>query len=121
MTWRFADLPVRTKFLVTLGIPVLGLVLLIGKQVDSSMKRRDVLRYISVQSRNIQLLGDMADALQQECASSIAALEGLERTSNRITVRRSATDHAVEMLLDPKLLLDPEVRPDNALNALRGL
>ena len=32
MNWRFADLPIRTKFLITLGIPVAGLVLLIGKQ-----------------------------------------------------------------------------------------
>ena len=29
MAFRFADLPIRTKFLITLGIPVLGLVLLI--------------------------------------------------------------------------------------------
>ena len=42
-SWRFADLPVRTKFMVTLGIPVLGMVLLIGKQVDRSIKRRDVM------------------------------------------------------------------------------
>ncbi|MBK7268481.1 MAG: hypothetical protein IPI07_02815 [Flavobacteriales bacterium] len=59
MAWRFADLPVRTKFLVTLGIPVLGLVLLIGKQVDG-MKRRDVLRYINIQARNIESIGGTA-------------------------------------------------------------
>ena len=53
MRWRFADLPIRTKFLITLGIPVVGLVLLIGKQVDGSIKRRNVLGYVSVQSRNI--------------------------------------------------------------------
>ena len=42
MKWRFADLPVRTKFLVTLAIPVAGMVLLIGKQMNSSLDRRDV-------------------------------------------------------------------------------
>ncbi|HNA32854.1 MAG TPA: hypothetical protein PL106_07000, partial [Flavobacteriales bacterium] len=76
MRWRFADLPVRTKLLITLGIPVLGLVLLIGKQVDGSLKRRDVLGYVRKQSGNIRLLGDMADALQEEGALSVAWLEG---------------------------------------------
>jgi hypothetical protein len=50
MRWRFADLPVRTKFMITLGIPVLGMVLLIGKQVDSSIKRRSVMTYVNEQS-----------------------------------------------------------------------
>ncbi len=37
MKWRFADLPVRTKFLVTLAIPVSGMVLLIGKQMMNTL------------------------------------------------------------------------------------
>ena len=76
MTFRFADLPIRTKFLITLGIPVLGLVLLIGKQVDSSMKRTDVLGYVSLQARNIRVIGDVVDALQEECAKGCAASGG---------------------------------------------
>jgi len=43
MKLRFADLPVRTKFMVTLGLPVVGMVLLIGKQIDGSLKRLDVM------------------------------------------------------------------------------
>ena len=53
MTWRFADLPVRTKFMFTLGIPVLGMMLLIGKQVDSSIKRSAVYEYIKGQTERI--------------------------------------------------------------------
>ena len=118
MAWRFADLPVRTKFLITLGIPVVGLVLLISKQVDGSLKRRDVLGYVSTQSKNIQLLGDMADALQQEGAQSVAWLVGIEENAKRMQLRRTATDDVRARLEDPQLQLDPEVRPGSTLSIL---
>jgi two-component sensor histidine kinase/HAMP domain-containing protein len=121
MTWRFADLPVRTKFLITLGIPVAGLVLLIGKQVDSSLKRRDVLRYVSVQSGNIRLLGDLAEGLQQEGGGAVAWLTGLETNTQRLVVRRTATDAAAARLSDPTLELDPSVRPATSLTLLTVL
>ncbi len=66
MRWRFADLPVRTKFMVTLGIPVLGMVLLIGKQVDSSIKRRSVMDYVKEQSAVIGLYSKVVHELQKE-------------------------------------------------------
>ena len=59
MQWRFADLPVRIKFLVTLGIPVLGMVLLIGKQVDSNIKRSTVFNYIRDEFQQIGLYADV--------------------------------------------------------------
>ena len=121
MAWRFADLPIRTKFLITLGIPVVGLMLLIGKQLDSSLKRRDVLRYIHVQSRNIRLLGDAVEALQQESAQSMAQLEGIEKNIKRLMVRRERSDAAIAALNDPALLLDPEVRPGVVLSGLSTL
>ncbi len=118
MAWRFADLPVRTKFLITLGIPVVGLVLLIGKQVNSSLKRRDVLGYVSTQSRNIRFIGDMADALQEEGAQGVSWLEGVETNTTRMTVRRATTDQCIARLNDPDLQLDPQVRPSNTLTGL---
>jgi two-component sensor histidine kinase/HAMP domain-containing protein len=118
MAWRFADLPVRTKFLITLGIPVVGLVLLISKQVDGSLKRRDVLGYVSTQAGNIRLLGDMADALQQEGAQAVAWLEGLEENEKRMELRRTATNDVRARLEDPGLQLDPEVRPGATLAIL---
>ncbi len=118
MAWRFADLPVRTKFLITLGIPVVGLVLLIGKQVDGSLKRRDVLSYVRTQAGNIRLLGDLADALQQEGAQSVAWLSGIEENAKRMELRRTATDDARARLEDPDLHLDPEVRPGTSLAIL---
>lgn len=118
MTWRFADLPVRTKFLITLGIPVVGLVLLISKQVDGSLKRKDVLGYVSTQAVNIRLLGDMADALQQEGAQSVAWLEGIEENEKRMELRRTATNDVRARLEDPGLQLDPEVRPGSTLAIL---
>jgi two-component sensor histidine kinase/HAMP domain-containing protein len=118
MAWRFADLPVRTKFLITLGIPVVGLVLLISKQVDGSLKRRDVLGYVSTQAGNIRLLGDMADALQQEGAQAVAWLEGLEENEKRMELRRTATNDVRTRLEDPGQQLDPEVRPGATLAIL---
>ena len=111
MRWRFADLPIRTKFLITLGIPVVGLVLLIGKQVDGSIKRRNVLGYVSVQSRNIRLLGDLSHALQQEGAQSVAWLLGAEQNTQRMAMRTSTTDQALARLNDEALHLEHEMRP----------
>ena len=93
MAWRFADLPVRSKFLITLGIPVLGLVLLIGKQVDSSIKRRNVLRYINVQSRNVKLLSGALNELQSESALNLAYLLGLENNRPRLQVQYALFGH----------------------------
>ncbi|MBS1582166.1 MAG: nitrate- and nitrite sensing domain-containing protein [Bacteroidetes bacterium] len=121
MAWRFADLPVRTKFLITLGIPVVGLVLLISKQVDSSLKRRDVLRYVSAQAHNIRLLGDVVDALQDESASNIAAIEGVSQGDAALRMARGRSDEAITRLNDPSLLLDPEVRPQRVMEELAGL
>ena len=101
MQLRFADLPIRTKFLITLGIPVIGLVLLIGKQLDGSRKRKDVLGYVSMQAGNIKLLGDLGNALQLEGAQSVAWLEGVDLNEQRMVVRRNTTDQAILRLNDP--------------------
>jgi hypothetical protein len=118
MAWRFADLPVRTKFLITIGIPVVGLVLLIGKQVDSSIKRRNVLHYIDVQSRNISLLSNALNELQLESAQATGYLLHLEDNRNRLEVQYAGTDAAMQALNDPQLLLDQEVRP---LDVVKGI
>ncbi|HEY0976476.1 MAG TPA: histidine kinase dimerization/phosphoacceptor domain -containing protein [Flavobacteriales bacterium] len=121
MAFRFADLPVRTKFLITLGIPVIGLVLLIGKQVDSSLKRRDVLGYVNTQAGNIRLFGDLADALQKESAMSVARLERIEDSSNKLMAVRLVTDSVLLKLDDPALHLPVGVRPVSDLDGLRAL
>jgi len=118
MAWRFADLPVRTKFLITIGIPVVGLVLLIGKQVDSSIKRRNVLHYINVQSRNISLLSNALNELQLESAQAMGYLLRLENNPNRLDVQYARSDAALQALTDPQLLLDREVRP---LEVVKGI
>ena len=109
MAWRFGDLPVRTKFLITLGIPVIGLVLLIGKQVDSSIKRRNVLGYISIQSRNIELLSQAMNELQKESALSTGSLIDLGITPQRLALQHTRTDEAIAALGDPTLELDPDI------------
>ncbi len=111
MSLRFADLPVRTKFLITLGIPVVGLVLLIGKQVDSSVKRRNVLGYVSTQAGNIRLFGDLVDALQHESAASVSQLVGMAPGTEDLALMRGRTDEALEQLTSPDLHLPPGVRP----------
>ncbi len=121
MQLRFADLPIRTKFLITLGIPVIGLVLLIGKQLDGSRKRKDVLGYVSMQAGNIKLLGDLANALQLEGAQSVAWLVGADQNGQRMVVRRNTTDQAVIRLNDPGLGMELEIRPGQELTDLNEL
>ena len=118
MNWRFADLPIRTKFLITLGIPVAGLVLLIGKQVDSSLKRNDVLGYVSMQARNIRVIGDVMDGLQQESAISVAILGGVIPNSKVLDLVRLQSDGYITRLNSPELAIDPLLRPSAMLRPL---
>ncbi|MBP8823159.1 MAG: nitrate- and nitrite sensing domain-containing protein [Flavobacteriales bacterium] len=106
MKWRFADLPIRAKFLITLGIPVMGLVLLIGKQVDSNLKRSRVLGYVSKQAGNIRMVGDLADALQQEAASTVATMEGLVPSGRQLELARMRTDARIVRINDPAITGD---------------
>ena len=118
MTWRFADLPIRTKFLVTLGIPVLGLVLLIGKQVDSSLKRRNVMEYVRVQASNIGSLSHLLHELQKERGASIGLLADLDRNGPRLRMQYTQTDAAIRALYDPAL---ERIYDVHALEAFTGL
>ena len=98
MKWRFADLPVRTKFLVTLAIPVTGMVLLIGKQMDSSLDRRDVYRYISGQAQSIALLSNVIHELQKEYALCTGYLAGRSVNEPRLGLQFVKTDEAIGSL-----------------------
>ena len=91
MRWRFADLPIRTKFMITLGIPVVGMVLLIGKQVDSSIKRLDVMDYVDKQSALIGRFAEVIHELQRESALSVGYLTGkpVTSTANCVSTVRS--------------------------------
>ncbi len=120
MTWRFADLPIRAKFLITLGIPVLGLVLLISKQVDSSLKRSKVLGYVSRQARNIRVIGDVMDGVQNEGAVSVATLENVLPNSKALALARVQTDAYILRMKDPGLNIDPLLRPGDVVQPLVG-
>ena len=121
MKWRFADLPIRTKFLITLGIPVMGLVLLIGKQVDSNLKRSRVLGYVSKQAVNIRMVGDVADALQQEAANTVATLVGLLPSSRLMELSRVRTDARVARISDPAITGAPLYWAPQAMGPLDEL
>ncbi len=118
MAWRFGDLPIRTKFLITLGIPVIGLVMLIGKQVDGSIKRRNVLGYISIQSRNIELLSNAVNDLQMESALNSGYLTGLDITPQRLAFQQARTDEAIASLANLGLALEADIP---AANTFAGL
>lgn len=121
MAWRFADLPIRTKFLITLGIPVLGLVLLISKQVDSSLDRSDVLGYVSSQARNIRVIGDVVDALQSESGQNVAMIEGVLGNDRSLILARMESDMLIARLQDPSLSIDPQLRTKDVLMPLDQL
>jgi two-component sensor histidine kinase/HAMP domain-containing protein len=122
MRWRFADLPVRTKFMVTLGIPVLGMVLLIGKQVDSNIKRSSVYGYIKGQSERIGLFAEVMHAVQKESAFTVGYLTGRPVTENALRLQYTRTDAALQALQAPEqipaLSLD-EIRSFDALSVHR--
>lgn len=98
MQWRFADLPVRTKFMFTLGIPVLGMVMLIGKQVDSSLKRSSVYEYIKIQSERIGLFSNVVHQIQRESAFSVGYLTGQPVTPVKLRLQHVQTDEAINEL-----------------------
>lgn len=101
MSWRFADLPVRTKFMVTLGIPVLGMVLLIGKQVDSNIKRSSVYTYIKGQSERIGLVSNVIHELQRESSAAVEHLTGRPVDHTRMKLQQARADAAIAALNNP--------------------
>ncbi|MBL7950276.1 MAG: nitrate- and nitrite sensing domain-containing protein [Flavobacteriales bacterium] len=122
MRWRFADLPVRTKFMFTLGIPVLGMVLLIGKQVDSSIKRREVMDYVNKQSAVIGLYSEVIHQVQRESALSVGYLTGQPVSSIKLTIQQQRTNTGIQNLKDPSRPEDPKLSdglPFDGLNILR--
>ncbi|MEO8589581.1 MAG: nitrate- and nitrite sensing domain-containing protein [Flavobacteriales bacterium] len=122
MQWRFADLPVRTKFMVTLGIPVLGMVLLIGKQVDGSIKRRNVMSYINEQSGLIGLYANVLHELQKEGALSVGYLTGQAVNPMKLSIQYAHSDAAITVLSDRVRAKDPaipESMPFDGLGILR--
>lgn len=121
MTWRFADMPIRAKFLITLGIPVIGLVLLIGKQVDSSIKRRNVMGYIRSQSQNIGRLSNALHQLELERSGSIGLLADLDPNMARLQLQYTRTDEAIKALSDPDLGRIYEVHTSEAFNGLETI
>ena len=118
MSWRFADLPVRTKFMVTLGIPVLGMVLLIGKQVDSNIKRSSVYGYIKGQAEGIGLHSDLLHELQRECAFAVGRLSGHPIELNQLSQQWARTDSAIMALHDPGLSAPPTVVEESVFNGI---
>ncbi|HRH38445.1 MAG TPA: nitrate- and nitrite sensing domain-containing protein, partial [Flavobacteriales bacterium] len=122
MRWRFADFPLRTKIMVTLGIPVLGMVLLIAKQVDSSVKRLTVIGYIGERAKQIELYANVMHEVQRESALSVGYLSGMNVLPMKLGVQYSRTDGALLTLEAPGLPDDVrlhETRPFDGLNILR--
>jgi two-component sensor histidine kinase len=123
MQLRFADLPVRIKFMITLGIPVLGMVLLIGKQVDGSLKRRRVMDYINAQADLIGGYANVAHELQKEAALSVGYLTGRPVNAMKLNVQRTRTDAALASLMDPIRPLRPAITerlPFDGMDLLRS-
>ncbi len=118
MSWRFADLPVRTKFMFTLGIPVIGMVLLIGKQVDSNLKRSSVYGYIQGQSERIGLNSNVMHEMQRECAFAEGRLSGQAIDGAALWAQWARTDSAILALHDPGLGGPPTVVEESVFNGI---
>ncbi len=118
MKWRFADLPVRVKFLVTLGIPVLGMVLLIGKQVDSNIKRTKVFNYIQAEFGRIGLYADVIHEIQKERAYAVGHLTGRPVSDKTLIVQFGRTDAVIAALQDPAFMRTLPMEGNRSFNGL---
>lgn len=108
--------------MVTLGIPVLGMVLLIGKQIDSSVKKLDVMEYIGEQSRMIALYANVMHEIQKESALSVGYLSGMNVLPMKLSAQYARTDGAVATLDAPSSPAGSriqETRPFDGLHILR--
>ena len=121
MQWRFADLPVRTKFMITLGIPVLGMVLLIGKQVDSSLKRSSVYAYIKLQAERISLFSNVIHEVQRESAYSVGLLTGQPVTPVKLRLQHARTDEAINALQRTSHMSAMPIEDNGSFNGLNIL
>ena len=122
MKLRFADLPVRTKFMVTLGLPVVGMVLLISKQIDGSLKRLDVMEYIEQQTRLIGLHANVVHELQRERAISVGYLAGMNVLPQKLDLQHARTDGALvtlELPGNPASTAIVATQPFDGLHMLR--
>jgi two-component sensor histidine kinase/HAMP domain-containing protein len=118
MQWRFADLPVRIKFLVTLGIPVLGMVLLIGKQVDSNIKRSKVFNYIRDEFGRIGLYADVIHEIQRERAYAVGYLTGRPVSEKKLQLQYERTDTKIRALHDPDFMRTLPMEGNRSFNGL---
>ena len=123
MQWRFADLPVRTKFMITLAIPVLGMILVISKQVDSNLKRSVFYEYIKNQAERISLFSDVMHQVQRESAYSVGFLTGRPVTVVKLQLQYTHTDEAIAALQQTahmSALPMEEISSFSGLNILRA-
>ncbi|MBK7945701.1 MAG: nitrate- and nitrite sensing domain-containing protein [Flavobacteriales bacterium] len=118
MKRRFIDLPVRTKFMVTLAIPVFGMVLLLSKQIDGSLKRLDVMEYINGRSRVIALHASAVHEMQRESALSVGYLSGLNVLPMKLDAQRARTDGALSSI---EMAEDGNPAPQRMANSFDGL
>jgi len=117
---KFVDLSIRSKFLITLAIPVIGLVLLIGKQLIGSIERQDVLTYFRNQSVYLGQLTNSIDALQDEKITAYALLKD-EVTERTFVDKITVTDSLVIQLADPIDPLDTDLEKDALIRAIQDL
>lgn len=107
----------------TLGIPVVGMVLLIGKQVDSSIKRRAVMIYVNERAAVLGSFSEVIHNMQRESAYSVGFLTGQPVTSQKLTVQQQRTNMSIQALRDPSKPEDPKLNdglPLDGLNILRN-
>jgi two-component sensor histidine kinase/HAMP domain-containing protein len=122
MQWRFADLPVRTKFMFTLAIPVLGMILVISKQVDSNLKRSVFYEYIKNQAERISLFSNVMHHVQRESAYSVGFLTGQPVSLTKLQLQYTYTDEAIAALQETahmSTLPMEEISSFSGLNILR--
>ena len=97
------------------------MVLLIGKQIDSSFKRLDVMEYIGEQSELISLYANVMHEVQKESALSVGYLSGMNVLPMKLDVQYARTDGAVSTLDVPIGSTDLRIRegkPFDGLNIL---
>ncbi len=107
--------------MITLGIPVLGMVLLIGKQVDSSLKRSSVYAYIKLQAERISLFSNVIHEVQRESAYSVGLLTGQPVTPVKLRLQHARTDEAINALQRTSHMSAMPIEDNGSFNGLNIL
>lgn len=100
-SFKFKNLSIGAKLLITLLIPMAWLLVLTGKLVIANLDRHNVFEYIRDQSLNTEIFSNVIHELQKEKALSVGFIAGKTNNTLRLDLQFEQSDAAINKLIDP--------------------